>query len=1024
MPSALHEGIYEHLLTSVLDGRLAHAAPARADLGTIEKADLPVLLSRHFARELEGVLRDAKTIDDQIAIAHGLLDRLVELTPSTFEATDAADAKLAPPARMLRALYCAAAPLRPATPLSSSTLLTRARTEPSLGHELSREIASADRIDILSAFITVGGVRAVHEELQAAARRGARVRVLSTVFTGTTEVNAIDTLSALENAEVRISFDTRRTRLHAKAWLFRRNTGLHTAYVGSANLTATALGTGQEWMVKVCAADLPQVIDKFEGTFEGLWNDAEFERYDAKSEECRSKLRVALKAEKQAATSVVALFTLQPFPFQLEILDRLEAERSVHGRHRNLVVAATGTGKTVIAAFDYLRACERASTQPRLLFLAHRREILEQARATFRQVLRDGAFGELYVDGDVPERWEHVFATIQSAAGNLGERVSAEHFRFVVVDECHHAPADSYQKVMRTLRPEILLGLTATPERSDGKSLLPDFDGRIAAELRLWHALDRQLLVPFEYYGIADAEGTDLQKVRWSRQGYQLADLSTLYTGNEVRVDLIVEQLRRRVVDTRNIRALAFCVSVEHAEFMARALTARGIPADVVHGGSSGDERTAAPRRLRDRELNVLCTCDLYNEGVDLPFVDTLLLLRPTTSATLFVQQIGRGLRLFPGKTTCLILDFIGQHREEFRFDGVYSAITGIPKGGLDKAVRDGFPYLPSGCVFQLDVVVRDRVLSSLKQAIANAAVLARELRDMAAAGAGEVTLARFLDESGRDVEDVYGAGGWTGLKARAGVVENVDEETIDLSRRLDWLLHTDDATQLRLWKGAPPASDTTYLRRLTMLEFQLNHRGVLRDPASDGGKWLFDRPPIRDELAQLADVLGERIGLAEEKHPVADWPLALHRHYTRREIVAAVGFVKPGEKGITPQSGILMLKDEKREILLVTLDKSASSFSPSTRYRDYAISPTLFHWETQSAASVSRPSGRRYLDSATNGWSFFLFVRSDPDSPYAFLGPVKLESSSGDRPIGITWRLEHAMPGALFDKFATLAQG
>jgi superfamily II DNA or RNA helicase/HKD family nuclease len=1031
VPARLREGIYEHLLTRVLDAGLTAAEPARAELGAVDRADLPAWIARHFARELEGVLRDASTEEKQLAIVDGLLDRLTELAPS-FDDADAGDAKLAPPARVLRALYRTVAPLRPTSPLSSSTLLTRARTEPSLGHELAREIASADRIDILAAFITTGGVRAVRNELEAAVRRGSRIRVLTTVFTGTTEVEAVDALSRLPHAEVRVSYDTRRTRLHAKAWLFARDTGLHTAYVGSANLTATALGTGQEWMVKVCAADLPQVIDKFEGTFAGLWNDAEFEHYDPSSDDNRTKLRAALKAEKQGATTVVALFTLQAFPFQLEILDRLAAERALHGRFRNLVVAATGTGKTVIAAFDYLRACERAGIRPRLLFLAHRREILEQARATFRQVLRDGAFGELYVDGEVPEKWEYVFATIQSAAGNLEGRTTADHFRFVVVDECHHAPADSYQKVMRTLRPEILLGLTATPERADGKSLLPDFDGRIAAELRLWHALDRQLLVPFEYYGIADAAGTELDDVRWSRTGYQIGDLSNLYTGNEVRVDLIVAQLRQRVVDPTKIRALAFCVSVEHAEFMAKALTRRGIPAGVVHGGSDGDHRSSAPRRLRDREVNVLCTCDLYNEGIDLPFVDTLLLLRPTSSATLFVQQIGRGLRIFEGKTTCLILDFIGQHRAEFRFDGVYAAITGIPRGRLERDVRDGFPYLPSGCVFQLDAVVTKRVLESLKQAVATAAVLTRELREIAsgpkpAGGEGKTTLAQFLEQSGRVVEDVYrpGVGGWTGLRARAGVLENVDEETTDLSRRLEWLLHTDDATRLGMWKQAASAiaSEPSYARRLTMLDFQLNHRGVLREP-TDVAKWLFERAPIRDELAQLADVLSERIGLADEIYPVASWPLALQHHYTRREIVAAIGFVTPGKKGVTPQSGILMLPEEKREILFVTLDKSASSFSPSTRYRDYAISPTLFHWETQSAASASRASGRRYLESPANGWSFYLFVRSDPEAPYAFLGPVKLESASGDRPIGITWRLEHAMAGALFDTFATLAQG
>ncbi len=1024
VPTALRDGIYEHLLTQLLDREVTAAAPSVPEVRALDDADLPRWLARHFSNELERALRDAGGTDEQLAIVHGLLDRLTELAPDT----DGDASRVAAPARLLQSLYRTAPPLRPASPLSTSTLLTRAPKDPALGHELSREIASADTIDILAAFVTLGGVRAVREELDRATRRGARIRLLTTVFTGTTEVNAVDAIASLPGAEVRISYDVRRTRLHAKAWLFERSSGLHTAYVGSANLTATALGSGLEWMVKVCAADLPSVIDKFRGTFDGLWNDPEFEAYDPSAESSRQRLRAALRDERQSATpAVVPLFTLQPFPFQLEILDRLEAERSVHGRHRNLVIAATGTGKTVIAAFDYLRACERAQTRPRLLFLAHRREILEQAQATFRQVLRDHAFGELYVDGRIPDQWEWVFATIQSAAGVVGERLAADHFRFVVVDECHHAPADSYQRVLRVLRPEVLLGLTATPERSDGKSLLPDFGGRIAAELRLWHALDRQLLVPFEYYGIADAVGTSLENVRWSRSGYQLDELSSLYTGNEARVDLIVEQLRKRVVDPRRIRAVAFCVSVEHARFMARALTERGIPAEVVYGDSPDDVRRHAPQRLRDRTVNVLCTCDLYNEGVDLPFVDTLLLLRPTTSAALFMQQIGRGLRLFEGKTSCLILDFIGQHRAEFRFDGIYSAITGVPRGRLERDVREGLPYLPSGCVFQLDAVVKERVLASLKNAVASAAVLTRELRDMLGREP-DVTLGAFLDGSGRDVEDVYRAGGWTTLRARAGGLEDVGDDALDLSRRLERLLHTDDVSRLGLWKAAPGTlpraqNDESYLRRLTMLEFQLNHRGVLRDPA-EGAPWLFGEAPIREELSQLADVLTERIALADEVYPVPEWPLALHRHYSRREIVAAVGFVKPGGKGVTPQAGILQLKDEKREVLFVTLDKSAASFSPTTRYRDYAISRTLFHWETQAAASRDRPSGRRYLDSPGNGWRFYLFVRTDPDAPYAFLGEARFESATGDRPIGITWRLEHAISGALFAKFATLAQG
>lgn len=1030
----LRTGLYEHVVTNELEDALRSFVTDRVNVSALAPADAPSVLARHLAREVERALRSVRAEDrpaHQARIVNDLLARLGELTND--EALR--DEHLAPPPRRLEEIRDVAPLPRPATPLASSTLLTRNRAEPALGQELAREIASADRIDAIVAFVTVGGVRALQEALEAFARRGTapqtRMRILTTTFTGTTEIGALDRLARLPGVEVRISYDVRRTRLHAKAWLFHRDTGLHTAYVGSANLTHTALGGGHEWMVKVCAADLPHVIEKFEGTFDSLWFDTEFERYDPSSEADRVRLGAALHVERGRAAAPPVLFTLRPLPFQEEILDRLAAERSLHGRMKNLVVAATGTGKTVIAAFDYKRRADAAGLAPRLLFVAHRRELLEQAQSTFRHVLHDGAFGELLADGEEPARWNHVFATIQSAVSRrIWDRLGRDHFRHVIIDECHHAPASDYQKLIPALAPEILVGLTATPERADGKSLLPDFAGHIAAELRLWSALERQLLVPFEYYGISD--NTKLQSVRWTRSGYDLGELSKAYTSNkaaEERVDLVFEQLKRRVVDVRAVRALAFCVSIEHAEFMASAFTKQGLPALAVHGKTPAAIREAAPGRLRDREVNVLCTCDLYNEGVDLPFVDTLLLLRPTSSASLFVQQLGRGLRQHDDKSSCLVLDFIGQHRAEFRFDGPLSAMTGIGRARLPKAVQEGFPFLPAGCVLQLDSVVRDGILKSLRDAIASATRLVAEVRELAAEEGGALTLGRYLEATGRDPEDIYtkSAGGWTTLRRRAGLLGTVDEDLEDLSRRFGWLLHVDEPARLSTWTRAindsAPIISPYERRRLAMLDFQLHHRGILR-VAEDTVGYYTARPAIRDELVQLAAVLYERVALAADVEPVPGWPLALHRHYGRREIVAAVGFVKPGAKGKIPQGGILKLDDERRELLLVTLDKSSAGFSPTTRYRDYAISRSLFHWETQGNASVSRPSGRRYLESATNGWSFHLFVRTHDGAAYAYLGPVRYLRHEGDRPISITWALEHEMPAALYQQYATLAQG
>ena len=674
VPRRLADGLYEEVITDELTRALESLATTRhldiVDLG----GDSHVILARLLRGQIERAFADiGGTGDDRLARQLELAGDLLRVLESR-KLIDPGQRPAAPP-RELRGVFPdrAATPRRPETPLATTTLLTLGRGEPRIGHELACEIDSADRVDALVSFVTKGGVRVLRDAIDRLALRHARggppvLRLITTTYTGATEAAAVEELARLPGVEVRVSFDGRRTRLHAKAWLFHRESGLSTAYVGSANLSAPALTAGLEWMVKLSGADLPHVIAKFAGAFETLWADREFRRFDPDDPADRERLRGALGAARGSdETARLTFFTIEPYEFQEEILDRLRAERELHGRHRNLVVAATGTGKTVIAAFDYARRAAAVGLRPRLLFLAHRRELLVQARDTFRHILRDASFGAILTGDDEPGQLDHLFATIASLRSRgLIARLGADHWHHVVVDECHHIPAASYQEVVPRLLPEVLVGLTATPERTDDRSLLGDFDGHIAAEIRLWHALERQLLVPFEYYGVND--GVDARRMadlRWTRgKGYDAAGLDGLYTGDHARADLVLAQLRSRVGELRNVRALGFCVGIGHAEFMAAHFTQRGVPAIAVHGNSPAELRAHARLALERGEVNVIFTCDLYNEGIDLPFVDTLLLLRPTESATLFLQQLGRGLRLHTGKASCLVLDFIGQHRQ------------------------------------------------------------------------------------------------------------------------------------------------------------------------------------------------------------------------------------------------------------------------------------------------------------------------------------------------------------------------
>ncbi|MBA2451206.1 MAG: DEAD/DEAH box helicase family protein, partial [Chloroflexi bacterium] len=643
------------------------------------------MLAAHVGLVLARALRAPRLadLDRQLELCNRLVDLIDQVgggaSPSGEDAVASAELLLAVLAGGVGGLAGQTEPVRPETPLSQDALLVHAPHEPALASELRRELASADRVELLCAFVVWTGVRVLLGDLWRARQRGVPVRVITTTYTGTTDRRSLDELTAL-GAEVRVSYDTRATRLHAKAWLFERDSGFSTAYVGSSNLTHSAIHEGLEWNVRLTEASSPGLIERFRAAFDTYWADPHFEPYDPE--------RFAREVGQQRSAGAITLAPLdvRPYPFQEEMLRQLEVERERHGRWRNLVVAATGTGKTVVAALDYRRLAE-AWGYARLLFVAHRREILDQSRAVFRAVMRDGAFGELYMGRDRPVVGEQVFASVQSLSRVDLATVPPDGFDVVIVDEFHHAEAPTYRRLLEHLRPRVLLGLTATPERMDPtEDVTRWFDGRIAVELRVWDALAQGLLCPFQYFGISD--DVDLSQVEWRRGGYDVQGLTRLYVGDDARVAKVIEAVRRYIRDPRAMRALGFCVSVEHARYMARRFTDAGVPALAISAGTPTEERDAALRRLRRREVNVVFSVDLFNEGLDIPEVDTVLLLRPTESATVFLQQLGRGLRFAPGKTGLTVLDLIGQQRHEFRFAPRFAALTGMARAELIRSIE------------------------------------------------------------------------------------------------------------------------------------------------------------------------------------------------------------------------------------------------------------------------------------------------------------------------------------------------
>jgi superfamily II DNA or RNA helicase/HKD family nuclease len=930
---------------------------------------------------------------------------------------------------------------RPDTPLALGCLLAGTRLDPSLVSQIRKELASADRVDILCSFIKWSGIRILEEDLRGfTARPSTRLRVLTTSYLGATDLKAIDLLQSMPSTEVRVSYDTHRTRLHAKAYLFHRDSGFGTTYVGSANLSRPALTEGLEWTVKVSEYESPHLWDRVVATFETYWEDGEFEQYH---EAERPRLKLALEEERSGGASSPEPFPfeLRPYEFQREILDRLDAERRVQGRDRHLVVAATGTGKTMIAAFDYRRWSREsalASGQfPRLLFVAHREELLQQALKTFRAVLRDPNFGDLLVGGREPEQLVHLFVSIQSYNSRSLHELSADCYDYVIVDEFHHAAALSYVRLLDHVRPRVLLGLTATPERSDNLDVLQHFGGHISAEIRLPDAVNRKLLSPFQYFAVAEV--VDLSSVRWQRGGYSLEELDRVYTGNHVRANMVIDKVRSILLDTRRMRALGFCVSVAHAMFMATKFNEAGIRADALSAETDRADRRSVQGRLRQREVNILFVVDLYNEGVDIPEIDAVLFLRPTESLTVFLQQLGCGLRLYAEKECLTVLDFVGQAHRNFRFDLRYRALLSDPAVSLEEQVEHGFTHLPAGCTILMERVARQHVLENIRRSLRQTrSSLVDLLRELARALSRPPRLAEFLEWTGFEPDDLYRRGAtWSRIGVEAGVREPFQEpDEPRLAKGLRRVAHIGDADLIRrllvlldpeVTARSPQELDALDERRLLMLDVGLWGRSGL--PASPDGslRRLDANPTVRDELC---DLLGYRLGCIDSVAPPLELPyccpLALHASYTRDEILVGL---RHWTRLAQPEmrEGVLHLPDLKTDVFFVTLHKTEKDYSPTTMYQDYAINESLFHWQSQSTTSTESPTGRRYLEHAKRGYTILLFGREHKDrnglaQPFFFLGPAQYVAHTGSRPISITWRLKHALPARLFRTLARLA--
>lgn len=1044
------EGIYEELVTKLVSQKLEDIDKEVffVNKSVLDKEEASSILAKHLSQTIKNALNYVKgenQIERQIDIANKIILFLKdELKKEEFN-----NDLIIIEGEILKAVFSKIdahfsdfnlhlKEITPYTRLTHSELFTGGNVGLSLESELKKEILSSNKIDLLVSFIKFKGVIILERELKEFTQRGGQLRVITTTYMGASDYKAIHLLSKLENTQIKISYNTGNERLHAKAYLFKRDTGFDTGYIGSSNFSRSALTDGLEWNLKITTKEVNHIIDKFQKTFDSYWQSDDFEIFD--DSEHKEKLIQSLNQGKSGKLPDLNLsfFDIKPFPFQFEILEILDVERTIHNRNRNLIVAATGTGKTVISAFDYKRF-KNENKSAKILFLAHRKEILTQSITTFRGILRDNNFGELWVDGLVPESYEFVFASVQTINNRLNEiNLSPEYFDFIVIDECHHLTANSYRGILNYFQPKVLLGLTATPERMDGGDIQEDFYNRIAAEIRLPEALNRKLLCPFQYFGITDS--IDLSKVGWEKGRYVANELSSVYTANDRRVREIINALDKYTKDLHDNRAIGFCVTMEHARFMAEKFSLAGLKADYLTS-QNNQNRDNVRNQLLKKEINYLFVVDIFNEGVDIPEIDTVLFLRPTESLTIFLQQLGRGLRLAESKDCLTVLDFVGNSRPEYNFENKFRALIGKTATTVTKEIEDNFPHLPLGCSIILEKKAKQIILDNITSATSlNRNQLIQKIQNFQHQTTLELNLKNFVNFHNIPLQLIYKKGGWKRLCQVAGRLEdfeNTNEKQIVSAISNKWLSCCSNSYFqfiLNLAKKEFNISlkefNENEKKMLLMLHYDIWQNAGGFDTIEQSIKEVGRNKVLLFEIIEVIEFLIDRISFKEiESNLPYNQPLKIHSRYTRDQILAAFG-LSTFERKSPSREGVAENTDINTELLFINLIKSEENFSPTTMYDDYAINETLFHWQSQNSAGPETPKGISYLNHHQEEKRILLFVREKNKDEYGntmgyvFVGEGQLREHYGAKPMNIKWELNEPLPHYLWKDAAKLRVG
>lgn len=915
-------------------------------------------------------------------------------------------------------------------------------------NELQKSLKECKSFYFSVAFINYSGLQLLLDTLKQLQNKNIPGKIITSTYLNFTDPKALEKIKEFNNIDLKVFVTNKDIGFHTKVYIFE-NEDNYKVIIGSSNITQSALKSNIEWNVEIISKEEAPFIKDVLKEYNNLWQTSENidEEFLNKYEEFIKQIKSHNKIQNNIFKNIK---TIKPNAMQKRAIENLERLRN-HGEDKALVIAATGTGKTYMSAFDV-----KEYNPNKILFLVHRGEILSKAKETFEKLLKEKNIQAGLFTGNTKEKdANYLFATIQTMH-RYYEEFDKDHFDYIIVDEAHHAASRTYLDVLDYFEPRFTLGMTATPERSDNNSIFDLFDNNVALEVRLHEALEEELVIPFHYFGVTDIDGVDLSDVDID----DIAELTKRLKVNE-RVDFIIDKMNFYGHDGDYRKCLGFCVSIEHAEYMALEFNKRGIKSVCLSGYDSPEKRQAYIERLEsdDDDLEVIFTVDIFNEGVDIPAVNSVLMLRPTNSPIIFIQQLGRGLRKHDSKEFLTVLDFIGNHSKTFLIAIALNGSRYYDKDSLRVAVATDFANVPGCTHIQIDEISKERILSQIdSENFRSMKYLKEEYNEFKISNGGKVPYLlldyirfegspdpiKFIDNKKTYLGFVAAVEKDDNLKALL-TNSNFESALKELSSKLPlkriydfailkYLLRNNyigfDSAKSEILKYIKEVDDDSVYHAFEYLNqdyydvAQKNSKLKLVE-YKDGKLYKsddFNYILSNDEYRKyVEDVINYGIIRYEKEFKEDYYGVPLFKLYEQYQMIDAA-LLSNYRKTHTAFRGSGLLVNGNDYFLFIDLHKE-EGIDERINYKDKFISQDYFQWQSPNSTRQDSDRGRNIIFNKDRGINLHIFVRKyreldGKSEPFVYIGKGDTVEYEGEKPITVKLKLENEVPVSIYREF------